>query len=94
MHRARAYKGSKLGPEKQARQNPKVGLGTGPDVRPYRNRSKSNTGGKCSICSDSYGSGIPCHVVTCTSAASTGGVERQNSVFIYELNLVNNFFLL
>ena len=53
MHRARAYKGSKLGPEKQARQNPKVGSGTGPAVRPYRNRSKCNTGGKCSICSDS-----------------------------------------
>ena len=52
MHRACAYKGSKLGPEKQARQNPKVGLGTGPAVRPYRNRSKSNTRGKCSICSD------------------------------------------
>jgi hypothetical protein len=33
-------------------------------------------------------------VVTCTSAASIGGVERQNSVFIYEPNLVNNFFLL
>ena len=41
-----------------------------------------------------YGFGIPCHVVTCTSAASIGGVERQNSVFIYEPNLVNNFFLL
>ena len=41
-----------------------------------------------------YGSGIPCHVVTCTSAASTGGVERQNSVFMYEPNLVNNFFFL
>jgi hypothetical protein len=40
MHRARAYKGSKLGPEKQARQNLKVGSGTGPAVRPYRNRSK------------------------------------------------------
>jgi hypothetical protein len=40
-----------------------------------------------------YGSGIPCHVVTCTSVV-IGGVERQNSVFIYELNLVNNFFLL
>jgi ribose 5-phosphate isomerase len=35
VHRARAYKGSKLGPEKQARQNPTVGLGTGPAVRPY-----------------------------------------------------------
>jgi len=52
MHRARAYKGSKLGPEKQARQNPKVGSGTGPAVRLYRNRSKNNTGGKCSIYSD------------------------------------------
>jgi hypothetical protein len=52
MHRARAYKGSKLGPEKQARQNPKVGFGTGPAVRPYRNRSKRNIRGKCSICSD------------------------------------------
>jgi len=52
MHRARAYKGSKLGPEKQACQNPKVGLGTGPAVKPYRNRSKCNTGGKCSIYSD------------------------------------------
>jgi hypothetical protein len=40
-----------------------------------------------------YGSGIPCHVVTCTSVV-TSGVERQNSVFIYEPNLVNNFFLL
>jgi hypothetical protein len=28
------------------------------------------------------------------AAASTGSVKRQNSVFIYELNLVNNFFLL
>ena len=54
MHRARAYKGSKLGPEKQARQNPKVGFGIGPVVRLYRNRSKRNTGGKCSICSDSF----------------------------------------
>ena len=54
MHRARAYKGFKLGPEKQARQNPKVGLVTEPAVRPYRNRSKSNTRGKCSICSDTY----------------------------------------
>ena len=52
MHRACAYKGSKLGPEKQARQNPKVGLGTGPAVKPYRNRSKNNTRGKCSIYSD------------------------------------------
>jgi len=52
MHRARAYKGSKLGPEKQARQNPKVGFGIGPVVRLYRNRSKRNTRGKCSICSD------------------------------------------
>jgi hypothetical protein len=52
VYRARAYKGSKLGPEKQARQNPKVGFGTGPAIRPYRNRSKRNTGGKCSICSD------------------------------------------
>jgi hypothetical protein len=52
MHRARAYKGSKLGPEKQARQNPKAGFGTGPAVRLYRNRSKRNTGGKCSICPD------------------------------------------
>ena len=52
MHRARAYKGSKLGPEKQARQNPKVGFGIGPVVRLYRNRSKRNIGGKCSICSD------------------------------------------
>jgi hypothetical protein len=52
MHRTRAYKGSKLRPEKQARQNPKVGSGTGPAIRPYRNRSKCNTGGKCSICSD------------------------------------------
>jgi hypothetical protein len=32
-------------------------------------------------------------VVTCTSVV-TGGVERQNSVFMYEPNLVNNFFLL
>jgi hypothetical protein len=39
-------------------------------------------------------SSIPCHVVMCTSAASIGGVERQNSVFMYEPNLVNNFFLL
>jgi len=54
MHRARAYKGSKLGPEKQARQNPKVGFGIGPVVKLYRNRSKRNTGGKCSICSDTY----------------------------------------
>jgi hypothetical protein len=46
------YKGSKLGPEKQACQNPKVGSGTGPAVRLYRNRSRCNTGGKCSICSD------------------------------------------
>ena len=46
MHRARAYKGFKLGPEKQARQNPKVGLRIGPAVRPYRNKSK------CNICSD------------------------------------------
>jgi hypothetical protein len=53
MHRAHAYKGSKLGPEKQARQNPKVGSGTGPAVKPYRNRSKCNIRGKCSICSDS-----------------------------------------
>jgi hypothetical protein len=45
MHRARVYKGFKLGPEKQARQNPKVGSGIGPVVRPYRNRSKRNTGG-------------------------------------------------
>jgi len=52
MHRARAYNRSKLGPEKQARQNPKVGFGIGPVVRLYRNRSKRNTGGKCSICSD------------------------------------------
>jgi len=52
MHRARAYKGSKLGPEKQARQNPKVGFGLGPVVRLYRNRSKRNIRGKCSICSD------------------------------------------
>jgi hypothetical protein len=52
VHRARAYKGSKLGPEKQARQNPKVGFGTGPVIKLYRNRSKRNTGGKCSICSD------------------------------------------
>jgi len=63
MHRARAYKGSKLGPEKQARQNPKVGSGTGPAVRPYRNRSKCNTGGKCSICSDRV-SQVP-HVIKC-----------------------------
>ena len=54
MYRARAYKGSKLGPQKQARQNPEVGSGTGPAVRPYRNRSKCNTGGKCSICSDTF----------------------------------------
>jgi hypothetical protein len=52
MYRACAYKGSKLGPEKQARQNPKIGFGTGPAVRLYKNRSKRNTGGKCSICSD------------------------------------------
>jgi len=52
MHRARAYKGFKLGPENQARQNPKVGFRIGPVVRLYRNRSKRNTGGKCSICSD------------------------------------------
>ena len=52
MHRARAYKGSKLGPEKQACQNSKVGSGTGSAVRLYRNRSKSNTRSKCSICSD------------------------------------------
>ena len=52
MHRARAYKGSKLGPKRQARQNPKVRSGIGPAVKPYRNRSKCNTGGKCSICSD------------------------------------------
>jgi len=54
MHRARAYKGSKLGPEKQARQNLKVGSRTGLAVRPYKNRSKCNTGGKCSICSDTF----------------------------------------
>ena len=58
MHRARAYKGSKLGPEKQARQNPKVGFGIGPVVRLYRNRSKRNTRGKCNICSDSFFSGL------------------------------------
>ena len=52
MHQARAYKGSKLGPEKQARQNPKVRLRTGPAVEPYKSRSKCNTRGKCSICSD------------------------------------------
>jgi len=52
MHRARAYKGSKLGPEKQACQNPKVGLGTGPAIEPYKGKSKCNTGGKCSIYSD------------------------------------------
>ena len=52
MHRACAYKGSKLGPEKQACQNPKVGSGTGPAVMLYRSRSKCNTRGKCSICSD------------------------------------------
>ena len=52
MHRARAYNGSKLGPEKQARQNPKVGFGIRPVVRLYKNRSKRNIGGKCSICSD------------------------------------------
>jgi len=28
-------------------------------------------------------------VVTCTSVASTGGVGRQNSVFMYKPNLVN-----
>jgi hypothetical protein len=33
-------------------------------------------------------------VVTCTSAASIGGVERQNLVFMYKPNLINNFFLL
>jgi hypothetical protein len=52
MHRARAYKGSKLGPEKQARQNPKVGSRTGPAVELYKGKSKCNTGGKCNICSD------------------------------------------
>ena len=52
MHRARAYKGSKLGPENQARQNPKVGLRIGPTVRPYKNKSKRNIKGKCGICSD------------------------------------------
>jgi len=55
VHRARAYKGSKLGPEKQARQNPIVRSRIGPAVRLYKNRSKSNTGGKCSICSDNLG---------------------------------------
>jgi len=52
MHRARAYKGFKLRPEKQARQNPKVGFRIGPVVRLYKNRSKRNIRGKCNICSD------------------------------------------
>ena len=52
MHRARAYKGSKLGPKKQARQNPKVGFRIGPVVKLYKNRSKRNIRGKCNICSD------------------------------------------
>ena len=52
MHRARAYKGSKLRPKRQARQNPKVGSRIGPAVKPYKSRSKCNTRGKCSICSD------------------------------------------
>jgi hypothetical protein len=54
MHRARAYKRFKLGPEKQACQNPKVRLRIGLVIRLYKNKNKSNTRGKCSICSDRY----------------------------------------
>ena len=52
MHRARAYRGSKLGPEKQARQNPKVGLGIGLAIKLYKGKSKCNIRGKCNIYSD------------------------------------------
>jgi hypothetical protein len=52
MHRAYAYKGFKLKPEKQARQNPKVGFRIGPAIRPYKNKSKRNTRGKYNIYSD------------------------------------------
>jgi hypothetical protein len=38
-----------------------------------------------------YGSGIPCHVVTCTSA-TTGGVERQNPSICTNRSFVNNLF--
>ena len=44
MHRALAYQGSKLGPEKQARQNPKVGSRIRLAVRLYKSRSKYNLG--------------------------------------------------
>ena len=52
MHRARAYNGSKLGPEKQACQNSKVGFRIGPVIKLYKNKSKRNIKGKCNICSD------------------------------------------
>jgi hypothetical protein len=52
VHRARAYKGSKLGPEKQARQNPKIGFGIRLVVTLYKNRSKRNIKGKCNIYSN------------------------------------------
>jgi len=52
MHQARAYKGSKLGPEKQVCQNPKVELGIRLAVKPYKSKSKCNIRGKCNICSD------------------------------------------
>jgi len=37
---ARAQVRAKIGPEKQARQNPKVGYKIGPAIRPYRSGSK------------------------------------------------------
>jgi len=61
MHRARAYKGFKLRPEKQARQNPKVGLRTGPAIKLYKNRSKCNIRGKYNICSDTSVVGSRAH---------------------------------
>ena len=73
MHRAHAYKGSKLGPEKQARQNPKVGSGTGPAVKPYRNRSKCNIRGKCSICSDN---------IICTSIITNNSLKPAYNTII------------
>ena len=39
-----------------------------------------------------HSSGIPCHVVTCTSAASIGGVERQNPSIRTNQSFVNNLF--
>jgi len=41
-----------------------------------------------------YSSGILCHVVTCTSVASIGGVKRQNSSICTNRPFVNNFFFL